>query len=206
MLVDAQGSDPVESAGIIDERSAVTTDRSPRPVPSHPEGSGHRSHALPFLAHQSADLPGRPAGQAALDELALLGEGLGRTVGIGAEPPALPPHQSHRPSPDGEIPDLDLTPPVTDGPNRAGRTAHHLGRRLDEQPQFVIGFGRRKHDEPVHSQQRARATTTVIHAPCPPFSLVWYPQESGATGPYWWMPMSGSPGERRPTAEREEPD
>ena len=142
MLVDAQGSDPVESAGIIDERSAVTTDRSPRPVPSHSEAPGDGGHALPFLAHQSADLPGRPAGQASLDQLALFGEGLGRTVGIGAEPSALPPHQSHRSSPDGEIPDVDLTPPVTDGPNPAGRTAHHLGRRLDEQPQLIVGLGR----------------------------------------------------------------
>jgi len=43
---------------------------------------------------------------------------------------------------DGEIPDVDLTPPVTDGPNPAGRTAHDLGRRLDEQPQLVVGLGR----------------------------------------------------------------
>ena len=165
MLVDAQGSDPVESAGIIDERSAVAADRSPGSVPSHPEGPGHRGDALSLLADQPADLPSGPASQAPLDELALLGEGLGRTVGIGAEPPALPPHQSHRPSPDGEIPDLDLTPAVPDGTHSTVLAAHSRVLRFNEQPQLVVSLGRRQHDEAVHSQQRARATTTVIHGP-----------------------------------------
>ena len=160
VLVDAQGPDPVEPAGIIDEGS-------------HSEAPGDGGHALGLLADQPADLPGRPAGEAPLDEVASLGEGPGRTVGIRAEPSALPPHQPHRPATDREIPNLDLAPPVADGPYSAVLAAHHLGRRLDEEPQLVVALRRRQHNEAVHSQQRTRATTTVIHAPCPPFSLAW---------------------------------
>ncbi len=121
----------------------------------------------------AADLLGRPARERPFDHRRLLHEARGRAVGVGADPPALAPHQAHRPPSGREVPDLDDAAPVPGRLHATARTAGHVGRRLDEDPHLPVLFGLGKDDEPVLPQQRGRTATTVTHALCPPFSQVW---------------------------------
>ena len=91
------------------------------------------------------------------------------------------------------------------GADTAARTTGNIGRRLDKDEELSILFGLGQDDEPVHPQHRGRAATTATYAPSPPFSLVFQPHESGATGPWWWMPMGGPPVRRRPTPNAKSP-
>ena len=157
----------MDAPGVLDHRAAVVVDRRHGGRPPDPEEPGHRGHAAALLAHQPTDLgPGAPR-ERALDQGALLGEGLGLTVGVRAVPPALAPHQAHRLARDGQIPHLDVRAPVADRADPAGPTSHQVAGRLDEQPPLPGLFGHREDNEPLHPQQRGRVPTTFIHVPCP---------------------------------------
>src|SRR5579863_1135706 len=126
---------------------------------------------LDVFADSATGLLGRPPGEAALDLGRPFREALGVAVRVGAEPPALAPHETHRSPAEGQVTDLDDAAAVSGGPDPTTRAARHVGRRLDEDPQLAVLFGLGQHDEPVQPQQLARVATTVTHALCPPFSL-----------------------------------
>jgi len=132
----------------------------------------HLGDGVAVFSDAPADLLGRPPGEGALDRRRLLGEALGRAVRIETEPPALAPHQAHRPSAHRQVPDLDLASSVPGRSDPAARAARHVSSRLDEHPELAVHFGLGEHDEALHPEQCARVATTVIHALCPPFSLV----------------------------------
>jgi hypothetical protein len=152
----------------------------------------------PSFPDRSTDLRPGPTGQGALDEVVLLDERPALTVGIRTPPSPLAPQQPDGAAPVGKVPDLDRTPSMADGPHAAARTTGDRRRGFDEQPPLAVDPVHDQDHEPVHPQQRRRVAITVSHVPSLPFSLVSQPQESGATGPYWWMPMGGSPNDRCP--------
>jgi hypothetical protein len=148
---------------------------------------------------------GRSAtGDTALDPRRLLGEALGRTLRVQADPPALAPAQAHGPSARRQVPDLEDASAVPGRSDPAARTARHVGRRLDEHPELAVLFGLGVHHEALHPEQRVRVTTTVIRALCPPFSLVSTARTGGAgrllVDAYGRVTVW-----HRPTLDREEP-
>ncbi len=151
-------------------------------TPTPPEISCHLGDCVVVFADSAADLSRRLAREGPFDLERLLREAPGVTVGIGAGPPALAPHQAHRSSAGWQVPDLDDATPAPGRHHAAGRTAGHGGRRLDEDPHLAVLLTPGKHGDVLHLQQRAGITSTVAHALCPPFSLVFQPQGPGGLG------------------------
>jgi hypothetical protein len=183
VLVDAEGLGHPDAAGVRDERLPVAADAGHGTRPPHPEVSCHLGDCVAVLADAAADLLGRPAREGPFDRGCLLGEALGVAVGVGAEPPALAPHQAHRPPTGWQVTNLDHAAPVPGRLGAAPRTAGHGRRRLHEHVELAVLLDLGQDDEAVHPEQCARVATTVTHALRPPFSLVCSPQESGARGP-----------------------
>ena len=86
---------------------------------------------------------------------------------------------------------VDLAEPSR--PHPADGAARHVSRRLDEHPALAVLLGLGEDGEALDPDQRARVPTTLTHALCPPFSLVFQPQESEVQGTKWWMPMGRAP-------------
>src|SRR5664280_2976485 len=120
-LVDAEGQDVADPAGIVDEGRAVTHYSVHHGPPTHPELVGHDGHGQGELAELAGGLgtgahreerPGRDVRRA-------LGPALGLTVEIGAAPAPLEPDQPGR------------TPEAGQVPHATPLTADLVSRRLD---------------------------------------------------------------------------
>ena len=205
VLVDAEGTHPLEAARVVDQGSAVATYALHGARPATPKVFGRRGDRGAVLADQPTDLLGRPPGQRSLDQLTRLGEGPHLAVRVPTEPRRFfqtsrtgrPPMgrsrtwTTERPCPTATLPQ----------PGQPSR-----GRRLHEDEDLAVllgGPGPRIRPFPA---ERPHRNYRSVMSRVPSILGCQLPQESGATGPYWWIPIGGSPGRHRPTPEREEPE
>ncbi len=90
-------------------------------------------------------------------------------------------------------------------PDPTARTARHGGRRLDEDPDLAVLLGLGEDDEPVHPEQCARVSTTVIHALSHPFSQFTNRKNARCRAPTGGCLWGGHRVGQPPTPDREEP-
>ena len=183
VLVDPEGSDPVEAPRIIDERSPVADRPRPGAVPSHAEGPGHRGDAAALFADQAADLLGRPAlvsdpSTSSLDSVkVLVGQSGSRQIHRRLRQTS----RTGRPAIGRSRTWTSLRPcPTARTPQFAQPTTSAVVSTSSHSSSSTSVAG--EDHEALHPQQRGSPTTTVIHAPCPPFLLAWSTARIGGHG------------------------
>ena len=164
---------PSRRSRVVDTRRAVGADRGHRGAPPDPELAGHRRDRSTVLADPTAHLGAGPLGQRRprRDLRRGLGPGPGRAQLVRAPPHPLDPHQGHRPTRGGQVPD-PARPAVMQLRDRPALGAtDQIRGRLDRLLELAIVLGHRQHDEPRQAQHRRRSTTLSFHlgppSPCP---------------------------------------
>src|SRR5678816_2362939 len=117
-LVDTEVTDLTDAVGVIDQRGAVLNHRVHHGPPAHPHLLGHARYRPGVLTDLTARLGPGPTGEHHLrvDVVGVLGPRLRRAVPVGATPPALAPHEAHRPPETDQVTDRDRRPLMRDRP------------------------------------------------------------------------------------------